>query len=218
MWANKDTFRDRPIETMSDEGKLPSQRFGAMTSPTAREAVQLANMGGAMDTIGLSPRKLEYLVGGYLGTTGLYALGLSDMAIDAMKGAPPKPQMRLDEYPLVRVFYRQEPARATVYESDLYEMREKASEIYKSVMAQGKAGDVEGAQALAEKNRELLAVRQVVEHQAKTLSQLNKLRDQVFASRTLTPKEKRAELDKIQAQKNALTKATMTAEPVRATQ
>jgi len=218
VWANKDTFRDRPIETMSDEGKLPSQRFGAMTSPTAREAVQLANVGGAMDTIGLSPRKLEYLVGGYLGTTGLYALGLADMAVDAMNGAPPKPQMRLDEYPLVRTFYRMEPARATVYESDLYEMRDKASKIYKSVMAQGKGGDTEGAIKLAEENRDLLAVRPAIERQAKTLSELNKLRDQVFASRTLTPKEKRIELDRIQVQKNALTKATMTAEPVRATQ
>jgi N12 class adenine-specific DNA methylase/predicted RNA methylase len=216
VWANKDTFRDRPIESLGDERKLPSERYSGLTSPTARELVQALNVkipnmdDRAMDALGLSPKKVEYLVSGYLGTTGLYALGLADMAVNAAMDAPVKPEPRLDDYPLLRTFYRESPARATVFESDLYEMRGQAAKVYASVMAKKKTAPDEAA-AQVDENRALLQVRKLLESKAKTLSEINKMRDHILRSRDLTPKQKREALDQLQTQRNQLTRETMKA-------
>lgn len=212
---NHDSFRDRPIETMSDEGKLPSRRFGPYTSATARKAVDVLNVHvpgtstNAMDAIGLSPKKLEYLVGGYLGTTGLYALGLSDMAVKAMEGAPPSPKPRMDDYPVIRSFYRMEPARATQFESDFYELRTHIEQVYKTIMAEAKDGNVEKATALRDQNIKQLAVRDAVADVGKRLTLINKARDNVYLSREMTPLAKRTELDRLQTLKNDLLRRAM---------
>mgnify|MGYP000090007673 CR=1 FL=1 len=67
------------------------------------------------------------------GAAGDDALGLSDMAIRKLENKPPGPSLRVDDLPVVRSFYRMDPARATVYESDLYKLRDDVDKIYKSV-------------------------------------------------------------------------------------
>lgn len=211
-WANKDTFRDRPLENQSDEGKLPSQRYSKITSPTA-VAVTKA-IAPVADEIGLSPKKLEYLVGGYLGTAGLYALGLSDMAMRAMSNEPPRPATRLDQIPLIGSFYRQEPAVSTVYETDLYKMRTEIDQVYKSIKALKKDDKDDEAEALAAKNEKLLEARKVVEHGTKALSKLNKERDAIYADREMTPKQKRAAIDDLLRERADVSKEAMKSDEV----
>lgn len=72
---NRDSFFDTPIETMTDEGKLPAARYDAFTSPTMRAAFgQLTG-----PPLGLSPKQLEHLWDRYLGTIGIYALSVADL-------------------------------------------------------------------------------------------------------------------------------------------
>ncbi len=211
-WANKDTFRDRPIENQGDEGKLPSQRYSKITSATAVAVVKA--IAPVADEIGLSPKKLEYLVAGYLGTAGLYALGLSDMAVKAMNGDPPGPAKRLDDYPLIRSFYRQSPATSTVFETDLYKMRTEIEQVYKSVHALRKDDRDAEADALESKNEKLLDARKAITRGSKGLAALNKRRDEIYADREMTPKEKRTALDEVMREKNELAKDTMKDEDV----
>jgi hypothetical protein len=209
-WANKDTFRDSPIEGMADEGKLPHARYSASTSATARVALDNKVVGPAADAIGLSPKKLEYLVGGYLGTAGLYALGLSDMVVKRMEGRPPGPAMRADDIPVVKAFYRVDPARGTVFESDLYKMREDVEQIYRTLNAYQREGDAEKAREFAADNMAKLGVRRAVVDTAATLARMNKLRDQIIADPNLTPQQKREKLDELQRKKNEAAKKTAT--------
>ena len=215
--ANKDTFRDRPIEGTSDEGKLPSMRYSGSTSPTARMAVQA--IAPVADEIGLSPKKLEYLVNGYLGTAGLYALGLSDRAVRAFTNAPPQPATRLDELPVIRRFYRQEPAVATVFESDLYNLRTEVDKVYQSVKALRREGQEEAADALEAKNESKLDVRKHVDRTATRLARLNRQREEIYASRDMTPVQKREALDEILRERADLTREVMKEpEVIKATQ
>jgi len=212
-WANKDTFRDRPLENQGDEGKLPSQRYSKVTSPTAVAATKA--IAPIADEIGLSPKKLEYLVGGYLGTAGLYALGLSDFAIRALdKQAPPRPETRLDQVPLIGSFYRQEPAFSTVYETDLYKMRAEVEQVYKSVRALQKDDKAAEADALIAKNEKLLEARKALEHGGKALGSLNKARDAIYADKEMTPKQKRAALEDLLRQRADVSKQVMKSEGV----
>jgi N12 class adenine-specific DNA methylase len=212
VWANKDTFRDAPIEGMSDEGKLPSQRYSKSTSATAVAVVK--GMGSAADEIGLSPKKLEYLVGGYLGTAGLYALGLSDMAVRALNNEAPAPAKRLDQLPLIGSFYRQDPGLSTVYESDLYKMRTELDQVFASIHALRKDDREEEADALESKNEKLLGARRAINLGAKNLAGLHKQRDEIYADRAMTPKEKRDALDDIAREQGNVAKETMKNEDV----
>lgn len=223
-WANKDTFRQRPIEGMADEGKLPSQRYSASTSATAVAAVRSLNVpvpvfgGKALDNIGLSPKKLEYLVNGYLGTMGVYALSVSDMAVRAMEGRPPQPAARLDDIPLIKDFYQMSPPRSTVFEADLYALRKDTEEVYRSVLALAREGKKDEAKVLAKEHEVKLAVRGAVNQSADLLSKLNKQRDAIYASTTMTPEQKREKLDQILTKKAQLTAKTMKNPVVRSAQ
>ncbi len=216
VYANWDNFRDAPIENMSDEGKLPAQRYSPRTSDTARVAVgavePLANK------VGLSPKRLEYLIGGYLGTTGMYALGLSDMVVRLAEGKPDTPAWRADDIPVVRVFYRVDPARATVYESDLYAMRAELEDIMGSYRALVREGDREQATEFYAENRDKLQARGPVAQAAKTLSGYRKQADAIYSDPSLTPAEKRDRIDELLAKKNAAAKRVMQAQAVKALQ
>jgi septal ring factor EnvC (AmiA/AmiB activator) len=157
------------------------------------------------DASGLSPKKLEYLLGGYLGTAGLYALALSDMLVRQLEGKPPGPSLRADDLPVVKAFYRVDPARATVFESDLYKMRAEVDAIAKSIKASAKDNPEEAAR-LQTTEKDKLAVRNMVVNAAKSITTLNRQRDQIYADKTMTPDEKRKQVDELQRKKNALAK------------
>jgi hypothetical protein len=166
----------------------------------------------------MSPKRLEYLVNGYFGTVGMYTLGLSDLAVRAMMDEPPRPEMRLDDMPIIKSFYRVDPARATVFESDLYKMREQVNEAYSSVEALKKEGNFDAADKAAERDQASLDARETIQAASQQLAKLNKWRNEIYADRNMTPEEKRAELDAIQVERNAVAKDAMTDEVVKAAQ
>ncbi len=213
---NRDTFRDRPIESMSDAKKQPAQRYSALTSPAAVKLAQAAEP--LVNATGLGPKKLEYLANAYFGTIGAYALGLADLAVAALDNKAPAPARRLDDLPLVRDFYRMDPPRATVFEQDLYALRADVEEVYETVRDKAKKGDKEGAIALAKREATKLALRQQVQSATSMLQDLNRKRDAIYANKTMTPEKKREEIDKILAQKALISRKVMTNPVVRSTQ
>jgi len=210
---NRDSFRDAPIESVADEGKLPRSRYNARTSETMKSAADA--MGPVADATGMSPKRMEYLVSGYLGTVGVYALGASDMLAKYLKDVPPGPEWRPDDFPIVKSFYKVDPARSTVYENDLYKMREELQEIAKSIKAHAREGDLEKVQKLRIEHKDKIPAEPVVTEAAKRLSALNKARDRIISDRGLTPADKRRKLDELQVKKNVLAKTVMTTTVVR---
>jgi hypothetical protein len=204
-WANWDSFRDRPIEGMADEGKRPHARFDARTSDTMRV---LADLGSPVaDWAGLGPKKLEFLVNGYFGTVGMYALGVSDAIVRAAEDRPARPAYRMDDLPVIRAFYAEDPAKATVFESDVYKMRKEVEAIVREYRAMATSQD----KATRDKARELLKdeadkvkVYGLVVGGAKGLTALNREISRVYDDPKMTPDEKRARIDRLMEQKNAL--------------
>lgn len=213
---NRDSFRDSPIENIGDEGKLPSSRYNARTSDTMRVLAQAASP--VADATGMSPKRLEYLVGGYLGSVGIYTLGFADMVVRNLEGKPPGPELRADDLPVVKSFYRVDPARSTMFESDLYKLREEAQQVAKTLKAHAKAGDLERVAEIKRDKLDVLSVEPVVTAAGKGLSQMTKARDAIVADPKLTPAQKREKIDALQVERNALAKKVMTAPAVRATQ
>lgn len=101
---------------------------------------------------------MEHLWRGYLGTVGMYALGATDFLLRKIDGAPARPDMRADEVPILKSFYRDSgPARTTRYKSEMYDMLRELEEINRSIKARQGERREEDAKALYGDNSERLA-------------------------------------------------------------
>ena len=222
---NRDTFRDRPLESLADQNVLPSKRASESTSATAKVIAQelfsplsfpLTEMGLTQEAFGLSPKKIEHLVNGYFGTVGTWALAASDLAVRSATDAPERPASRMDDLPLVRAFYRQDPARATVFESDLYAMRAEIDDIVGSYRKALKAGDQKEAARLMERYRDRINVRGTVIGATDRMAAMSKERDLIYRDEKLTPDQKRERIDKLQAERNKVAREAAMNQKVRA--
>ncbi len=215
-WANKDTFRDRPIEGMADEGMRPHARSDARTSDTMRVLAESA--APVADWLELGPKKMEFLVNGYLGTVGMYALSVSDAVIRTLEGKPDRPAVRADDLPIIRTFYQEDPARATVFESDVYKMRKEVEAVMREVMTAAKSADPgkqQKARDLMAEEADKIKVRGLVSGAAQGLSVLNQQISKVYSDPKMTPDEKRAKVDALQQKKNDIARKAATDPKVR---
>ncbi len=201
-WANKDTFTGRQIENQADEGKLPHLRYNTNTSDTMRMLV--GEMGEGADKLGLSPKKAEHLVSGYLGSVGVAGLGLLDMLARAYEGTAPRASRRMDEYPLIGTFYRENPEKNTQFVEDLYGMAGELNKVIASVKALEKNGQSEEAAELYAKYKDKLeGLGAEAIGGAKAMTAYSKAVDAIQKDRTMTPQEKRKEITKLQKERNA---------------
>jgi len=211
--SNKSFFTNSPIETMSDEGKLKEARFNAYTSPAMRALGKFTG-----PTVGLSPKELEHLWNGYLGTMGTYALGAVDTLVRAAGDGPPRPTLRIDDLPVIKGFFRAEPARSTKWMQTLYDLRTELNEINATMNAAAKAGDQEEYDRIMNRRSkqlrgftrgEALASRAMINDAAKFNSNVRRQLDMIAASETMTPDERRARIDELMAARNDYTKQTV---------
>lgn len=196
--ANRQFFFDKPIEGMSDQGKLPEARYDENTSMTMRIVG---------DWLGMSPKKLQHLWNGYLGTMGMYALGAADMAANWATDRPDRPAKGLEDLPVMKVLYRGDgPAKSTQYTTDVYDYWSEVEEIYRTIRAFQKEGKTEEANDLMQSNRDKLKYRRAL---GKARKQLGDIRDQmnrVSRNRLMDADRKKERMDKLIEQRNAISK------------
>ncbi|WP_445938766.1 LPD38 domain-containing protein, partial [Pseudomonas sp.] len=150
LQANRNFFRDSPIEDMSDEGKLPEARFDERTSALGRAVGQITG-----PTLGLSPKQLDHLVQGYTGTLGGYVLAMSSLIAGAFDGVD-SPTSRAGDLPILKVLYQGDDVRSTQYQSQFYDMMQEADQLHRTVKAYRDEGKVEAAGKLMESSKDKL--------------------------------------------------------------
>lgn len=216
-WANRNTFTGRDIESMGDERKLPSARYDERTSAFMREVV--GGLGPLADATGLSPKKAEHILVGYTGTFGAWGLAAMDAAVREAAGDPARPSLRPDDLPILRVFYRGDdtmPARSTQHVQDVYD----GAREYQKVLATAKSKFQEGR---SDEGRALLAEPSLkwqapLSGAAEAISAMNKRADRIMLDTTLSPEQKRAQLDDLLGRRNELARqAVKKSREVRAT-
>ncbi len=200
VWANEDGFRKSPIENQSDEGKLPSMRSSYYTSDTMKALAGIVP--GVSDATGLSPKRLEYLWNGYLGSVGATALGVSDFVVRRAQGVPYRETMRLDEYPLLGVFYRENPAKNSEFVEELYKMANESAQIKRSVDAARKAGDHERSDQMKSDNLEKMRVGKAMQDGAKKMTGYGKKIAHIRQDSSMTPEQKREAIDETLTARN----------------
>ena len=199
--ANKSFFFGTPIEGMADEGKLTEARYNERTSSTMKE------LGALSKWIGVSPKELEHLWNGYLGTMGMYALGAADILINRLTGRSDRPEWQIEDLPVFRSFYKGSgPAMSTQYMTDVYDRMKEVDEIARTIKAYQKEGLAAEAKELIIDNKDKLRYRRSLNKARKDLSNINRTIDQISRSKMLSARQKREKMDKLRERKNMIAK------------
>ena len=218
---NKD-FTGTPIIPYGLENVAPSEQFMYYTSETVKEAGRI---------FGVSPIKMEYMLRGYTGTLGTYALAASDALIRASTD----PLLsETGEYPsrgetwkenlvvkgLIDPLVTEGPPRRTKYVNDLYDMVREA-EIAANTMARKMDRQAEDAiEYVSDPNNQFM--RALVARAGpddigappladvrNKLNEIRKTMDLVRADKVLSADEKRVQLWELLRARNELARVVM---------
>lgn len=197
--TNYDFRRDMEIENFGDRGKVASARFDENTSNTFRELAKLLP-----ENLQLSPKRLEHLFKGYLGTLGMYSMTVSDALVRKMTGEV-APRKSIGEDALSRIaLFRPMTPHGTQQIADLYDLRTNLDSIWKTLLEYRREGRKEDFQNLMERERPRLRHRKYVSAVTDRLNQLRKKMEAIQRDKNLTPTQKRDEIVKLREQRNEL--------------
>ncbi|WP_110647617.1 LPD38 domain-containing protein [Salinicola peritrichatus] len=210
VYANRDSFTNRPIEGMGDERLSPQLRKRDDSSLAARGASWVLNHSvGAigdpeLNPMALSPLQIDYLIQGYLGQVGSWAIGSADVAWRVFDGKD-EPAKHWYEYQPIRRFYRNlgDEPRYTRYGTVFYDGLREAERAYADVKELGELGRIEEARELAKNKADVLRLRKPL---MKAQRDLGKIRAQMDAIRRsdLDGDLKRQRLDRLTAVRNRI--------------
>lgn len=163
--------------------------------------------------MGASPKQLEHLWRGYLGTLGVYLLGGVDMLTRAATGAPEEPALRADSIPVLRAFYREDPPFSTKYRTELYDMLKEVRQTWATIRDYNRQGRGDAAADLLATESGKLRYRKMLEKAQDRILVLRKRMDEVERS-GIDPKSKRIQIDQLTQQVNAISRvAVVSAKP-----
>lgn len=203
VYANKDSFTGRPIESMGMDKLQPPYRFNERTSMLARGASTAANaVTGLVGIEGPSPVQIDHLLRGYFGWLGSFVVGAGDAIVRYATSEPsqPAPDYWKTATGGMVSDLRDAPSR---YVSQMYTQAREVEQAYGTWAAlrkQGKAEDA--AQYAAEHKDDLVQYRgleRLKRQEARLSAQIRALQ-----SSDLGSYEKRQRLRELQAQKDRL--------------
>lgn len=198
LQANRNFFRDSPIEDMSDEGKLPEARYDERTSMIGRMVGQVTG-----PIAGLSPKQIDHLIAGYTGTLGQYVLDMSSLLASAFDDAD-RPASRSGDIPILKVLYQGDSPRSTKYQSEFYDMMREADQLNRTIKSYREEGRLDAAEQLMSQNREKLRHRPALGLARKQLGNIRNQMDAVYRDTAMTPEQKRQRLDALQVRANGV--------------
>jgi hypothetical protein len=201
--TNYSFFTATPIVPSSKESMPPALQYTGSTSETAKKLGELANY---------PPAKIDNIIQGWTGGLGRYATSILDGILKGTGISPrtidPTPQMA--DIPVLKAFSVRNPygsSGQTV--EDFYNTLAQYTEGEKYLKEMLKTGNVEKYESYKLAHPELLffydwniddsysASARYLRTVSSTLSDLTKQQNDVYASKTMTPEEKRTKIDEI---------------------
>lgn len=196
--ANRDFFRDSPIEGMADEGKVAEARYDERTSDIGYGIGQVTGR-----LFNLSPKQVDHLIKGYTGTLGAYTLGVADLIANAVSEGE-GPDWHAGDIPLVRSLYQGDSVRPTQYQTDFYDALREADQLYRTVRAYREEGRLEEAKELQADSLDKLRHRQALGFARQQLGRVRNEMESVRRDKDLSGEVKQQRLDDLQRRSNAI--------------
>lgn len=195
LYANKDSFTGRPIESMSMEKLRPEYRFNSGTSMLARGASTAT--GGL-----LSPVQIDHLVQGYFSWLGALAVSTADIAVRSATNEPTKPAMDYFKTATGGMVASTDSAGSR-YVSQMYDQAKEIEQAYGTWHQLAKEGKSAEANQFRQDNIDVLRKYPVVETIKRTESKLSE-RIRMIERSSKDPDEKRELINGVRKQQDQL--------------
>jgi len=203
--SNYDFFRNRNIDSASQQRYLPSTRIG----PTTPEAARLLSV-ASQET--LSPNQITQLINGYLGTLGGYMLTAFDVVASGTGAIPTRPTGVFGDSFVGQTaealgfgrFRKQFPDASNKFVNDFYELKSDVDTIYSTVNRLAKDGRTEAALDLIEENKKKLGSRATLNNLNKSLQTINSQIRIIRLSTEMTANQKQTRLKALIKQRNSV--------------
>ena len=143
QYFNKNFFTGRAIVPEGFKYRNPEDRF----YPWDSESAQIL---GKM--LGVSPRRIQSLVRGYLAGLGLGIMAGTDMIARYFGDFPVRPSSDIDSMPMIGRFVRSTPAKYTKYQSKFYDIFQDLNELNQTINIAMRDGRYMEAQELRQAN------------------------------------------------------------------
>jgi hypothetical protein len=205
VYANKDSFTGRPIETQGMEKLKSEYRFGAGTSMAARAMSTSANaVTGLVGADALSPVQVEHLLRGYFGWLGSFVIGAGDVLARPAAGEPGRPAADLWKEATGGMVsdLRDAPSR---YVSQMYQQATVIEQAYATWRELLKEGKVAEASEFFQGNQQTITKYGAIEAAKRMEGKLNQQVRAVERSNA-TPDEKRERIRSLIATKDRVSR------------
>lgn len=210
--ANKNFYTGQPIENLSDKRSPKEERFDEYTSSVAKLAGQLAPV------TGLSPKQVDTLIRGYLGTAATLFLGTVD-SLASTGGTRPQGAFGdptsiggvVGNLTGLTSILKTESQLNNKFVGDFYEIKQKVTEIVQSMNDAASRGDIETVKARMAEMPQARALYTTFNATGARLSEINKQMDIIRNNPTFTPDRKTELLEKLRKAKGDLSQQLVTA-------
>jgi hypothetical protein len=207
LWANKDSFTGKPIETMGMERLKPEDRYKQSTSGVARVLSQLGLPNPTQLAMGeyqqMSPVQIDHLIRAYFSWVGTSATTVLDYGIFRPMEKTERPAMQLQDVFLAGNFVKDLPSGSSRYVTQMYEQAKEIEQAYNSYHAALKTGDTERAASLMESEGEKIRQYHEIERIKRAESKLSE-RARIIERSAMSPEAKRDALTMIANQRDLL--------------
>jgi hypothetical protein len=190
--SNYSFFLQRDIVGMGKKDLAPEFQISEGTSQIA---IQLGQ------TLGISPMKIDYIIRGYTGAMGTYAITTMDSIIRSEDDAT-KATWRLDQIPVLKRFMISELGAGTV--NEYYDLREKLDEVVRTSNQLERTGNIKALTEYLKENGQVLGMKDYIRDLDKDMKALRESRLAINISR-MEPDQKRQSLDALRKAEIALT-------------
>jgi hypothetical protein len=208
VYANQDSFTQRPIETPAMQRLLPQYRYNEHTSRVARFLGSMGLPDPAMLAMGhyreLSPVQVDAMLKGYFGWLGTMTTTAVDYGVRPLINEGDKPSMTLKDTFLVGNFAESLPSQQSRYLTTMYEQAAQIEQAYNSWRDALKSGDIEHARELYEEHAGEIAKYRLTERIKRDETRINQVMQQVMNSKTLSAETKRRMLDNLNRQREVI--------------
>ena len=208
IYANKDSFTGRAIESQADQRLRPEDRYNERTSEVARWLGQIGLPDPAQLVKGeysqLSPKQIDHLLRAYFSWAATAVTTASDYPLRWAADRGERPDMRLKDAFLVGSFVESLPTGSSRYVSALYEQSRQVEQAFASYRDAITSGDQAKVAELLESDGDKIHSRASVATATRLLAQLNQQAKRIEADATLSGAEKRQRLTQLEQRRHAI--------------
>jgi hypothetical protein len=190
--TNFSLFTRRPIVGQGLEGVAPEYQIGPGTS-------SLATFVGS--NLGMSPMKVDHLIGGYTGTIGMYMVSALD-GIMNMNAENPSASKRFEQLPFIKRFALDPEARGTI--TGYYDLKNATDEAVRTSSLLERTMNFDERGQFMRDNIKMLANKDYILDLEKTMKEFRQMQVMIRSSR-MDADAKREALLRINQAQNAIT-------------